>query len=290
MKVIFFYAISRSGHHAVMNWIGYQSPNDPTYILNWHTRFKKLYANGYSKLIPSLDAKEREKYATKMKAPKSMLIKVRIRNYELLHDLMNSNKNYTVIIDCENINPNKFGTMVKMDKETISIINSECEVVHVLLLRDPYNNIASVIKSGISTYRSFNQNTFVDNYLKYIEASEKYDQNKNQIVIYYNQWVTDKEYRKSIAKSLNIPFTDVGFSKVESGSSFDKFEYDGRAKEMDVFNRWKNYKNNEEFRKLIDHECIQNFSLNNFGFYLDFNNPLKEAILKTKIPNQFNKI
>ena len=78
-------------------------------------------------------------------------------------------------------------------------------------------------------------------------------------VILFDRWVSDAEYRLSICKRLDIPFTDAGLNDVVrfgSGSSFDARRYHGRAQEMDVLNRWKEFEGDPLMNRMMTDELI----------------------------------
>jgi len=64
----------------------------------------------------------------------------------------------------------------------------------------------------------------------------------NKIIINYNKWFSDIGYRKNIASTLSLKFSDKGLNSVQPykrGSSFNQTKYDGRAQDMKVLERWK---------------------------------------------------
>jgi hypothetical protein len=76
----------------------------------------------------------------------------------------------------------------------------------------------------------------------------------NLITISYNDWFLHKEYRKKIAERLNILFTDKGFLEVlphGGGSTFDGTSFDGRADQMKVLERWKEFEDDREMKSLL---------------------------------------
>lgn len=72
--------------------------------------------------------------------------------------------------------------------------------------------------------------------------------------IIYNRWFTDREYRADIVKAQRVKFTDVGFSRVPAaggGSSFDGMNFDGRAQDMAVNDRWRMYESEPEWQRVL---------------------------------------
>ena len=87
--------------------------------------------------------------------------------------------------------------------------------------------------------------------------------------ILYDEWFASKHYRKEIAESLELHFTDTAINQTSSwgnGSSFDGFDYLKNASEMDVLNRYKKMEDDEEYQQVIqDNEEAIDLSNQLFG-------------------------
>ena len=86
-----------------------------------------------------------------------------------------------------------------------------------------------------------------------------------------NEWFSDIDYRKQLAKTLDIPFTDAGLNEVRDimkGSSFDGRQFDGKAQEMKVLERWKEYKDDDKYWEYIDDEMVE-LSKQYFDFHVE---------------------
>lgn len=84
------------------------------------------------------------------------------------------------------------------------------------------------------------------------------------LLVRYNDWVRDSGYRRQLAQRLGLEFTDAGFNEVAKwgpvtwGDSFDGLDYEGRAQEMKVLERWKNFVDDGFYRRLFrDGELIE---------------------------------
>lgn len=160
----------------------------------------------------------------------------------------------------------------------------------ILVVRDPLNWIASSLKNDDKVLAKLTETwePRVGYYERWFCASmsrlNMYKQQMKQIigkhnligrdyiVVKYNNWFYDKNYRREITRKLNIPFSDDGINSVPKyggGSSFDRFKRDGEAQRMEVLNRWKHYEDSDRFWDLIDNELIE-YSEKVFGF-----NPLR---------------
>ena len=136
--------------------------------------------------------------------------------------------------------------------------------VDVLILRDPYNLLASRLQKNVLPSRSMRQ-SFSALWTSYaIEfLGETNHLTHNKVSVNYNRWVVSKTYRQELATKLGLDFSDRGFGDVThfgGGSSFDSSAYDGRAHEMDVLNRWKHYRDNPEFKELLNNERLHGYA------------------------------
>lgn len=131
---------------------------------------------------------------------------------------------------------------------------------NILILRDPFNLMASRIKSGYTTTWRTPRLNQVDLWVLYAkEFTGETNLLPNKVCINYNRWVLDKAYRKEIAAILGLTFTDGGFSEVSEiggGSSFDGTEKNAKAAEMQVMDRWKQYKENSLFLDFFENRQV----------------------------------
>ena len=139
----------------------------------------------------------------------------------------------------------------------------------VLIIRDPFNLLASRLKNGFFSVKSKRKN-IVDLWLEYAKEylGETNYLKHNKICINYNLWVKNKDYRQELAQKLNINFTDAGIDKVLSfggGSSFDGENLDGKATSMDTASRWKHFADDPTYLELIKNKQLLDYSQKIFG-------------------------
>jgi len=92
-------------------------------------------------------------------------------------------------------------------------------------------------------------------YHQLLTAAINAEQHPELLVIRFDDWFTDKNYRQNICEYLHIPFTDAGLNKVAyfgNGSSFDEQTYDGKAQEMKVLERWKTGLEVKEYAETLE--------------------------------------
>ncbi|NJN61867.1 MAG: hypothetical protein HC795_10335 [Coleofasciculaceae cyanobacterium RL_1_1] len=139
----------------------------------------------------------------------------------------------------------------------------------VLLLRDPYNLLASRFKKGFRSVKAWHQN-FADMWIEFAKEylGETQFLTNNKLCVSYNEWVTSRDYRQTIAEKLGLTFTDQGFDTVNTqagGSSFDGLEYRDNPSQMKVFERWKHYEKDPIFCQILNNSEMLELSEKIFG-------------------------
>jgi hypothetical protein len=150
-------------------------------------------------------------------------------------------------------------------------VNKDNSWQQIIIIRSFKNWLASVAKAHLTVLNNDPQNPIlhcynvhqdIEKYRTYLDLATDTTIHCfegpwfDPMVIVYDKWVQDKQYRKKIVADLDLPkFTDAGFKDVPQncgGSSFDGLEFNGKADEMKVLERWKEYENDEGFIKVLD--------------------------------------
>lgn len=131
--------------------------------------------------------------------------------------------------------------------------------VDVLLLRDPFNLFASRIIGSdgdgatATAFRIWKQH-----------AREFLGLRRNlredRVLVSYNRWVRDLAYRREVAETLGLAFSDAGRHDVPSvgaGSSFDGRAFDGNASAMGVLERWKWLEGYPRYLQYFDDDVLE---------------------------------
>jgi len=230
-----FYGLKRSGNHGIMTWIA-SSLDKPVVLLNNALPFTDPYEtfNHDGKWDSGLNC---------FKIPEKWNDPIRFAQKEYL------------FISFEDIN------ITELDAKKIipcrkTAIGSSSSLKIIFILRDPFNFMASRFCKKTPTISEFNKLSDALNAWKMYayEFLGKTEYIPDKILINYNRWFIDQNYRKGLAKKMNIPFSDKGIDIVPTagqGSSFDRLSYNGRAQEMKVLERWKNISTKPEFKKLF---------------------------------------
>lgn len=233
-------ALQRSGHHAIINWIVANSAG-PACFLN----------DCRPKLNPFLTCAEDEGIEL---AAKNLLI----YNYE----------------DRE---LGELFTLEFMDNRTRWFGKSE-RSIHVLVMRDPFNNFASKYRWAVNGTKWTPETEWITRALPGLWKSYAKEfvgltnfMPAPKVFLNYNRWFTDDKYRDEMASRLELVSTDQGLSEVAKwgpntwGDSFDNMDFDGRALEMKVLERWRCFADDPVFKDLFRDSELLSLSEKIFG-------------------------
>ena len=246
-KEIRVVGLKRSGNHGIITWIR-RHYNEGV----WHLNDVSPLKNPYRHLCEHYPKEALKQEAKGIFSKKECLI----YNYE----------NYTL----ESITNSIF------EKKHNLYLGTSHTRYDLLILRDPYNTFASILKGQINTNNFTylhthpkNQKSIAELWLDYAkEFLGKTNYLKhNRVMVSYNQWVSDKDYRKNISQKLGLDFCDTGFNVVKNyggGSSFHGTEFNNQASKMDVLNRWQEFIDDKEYKKMFSNEIIE-YSQKIFG-------------------------
>jgi hypothetical protein len=142
--------------------------------------------------------------------------------------------------------------------------------IDLLVLRDPFNLFASRLKSEMVPIKNPQKNAvqlWTEYAQEFLDETQKLTQKK--VCVNYNRWFQDRDYREQIAQLLDIPFTDAGINNVSGcggGSSFEQRNYVGKAQEMPVLERWKQYADHPAYLSMFrNNEQLFHYSEKIFG-------------------------
>ena len=150
-------------------------------------------------------------------------------------------------------------TLEFMDNRTRWFGKSECSV-YVLIMRDPFNNFASKYRwAGL--WKSYAKEFLgLTNFMP-----------APKVFLNYNSWFADDQYREEMASRLELVSADKGLTEVAKwgpntwGDSFDNMNFDGRALEMKVLERWRYFADDPVFRNLFRDSELLSLSEKIFG-------------------------
>lgn len=128
----------------------------------------------------------------------------------------------------------------------------------VVVLRDPFNLLASRRAGAVglpprTALRVWKQHA------RAFLGDTPHGRGDDFVAISYNRWTADRAYRCAIAETLGLAFTDAGRDAVSGchgGSSFDGIGYDGRASAMPVTERWRRAIDDPAYRAVFDADTL----------------------------------
>lgn len=268
-----FFAMRRSGHHAIINWMRNLFPDkysilffNTVGVLGNYFTDNKLYNPD------TLMLQKKRHGGNKIKLLKKSETKSVFYNYEDI--------DINRLIPCTN--PDMIDAHSKM-------IGKAERCYNILILRDPFNLFASrAVKKNteIRIYRSaygpiikpfYTVLQKSDEQFLFIEMWKTYAREflgltnildvgyRKKVCISYNRWFIDKEYRGQLCKTFGLSFSDRGLNEVVSDSSFNDWNYHGRAQDLEVLNRWEECKDSPMFKFLLRDKALNELSDEIFG-------------------------
>ncbi len=159
------------------------------------------------------------------------------------------------------------------------------DVRNIIVLRDPFNLMASRLPVHGQYIHILHPKEFVKIYKKLArEVLGDTMYLTNLTFVCYNRWVTEENYRRDVGGELNL----VGsyheqYQRVVStggGSSFDQREYDGRAGQMKVFDRWKVYRDDYSLKVVARDEELMDLCSQLFGSQYELLISIRDQILR----------
>lgn len=231
MKVIIIAGIRRSGNHALRTWLEHQIQppclyrNDCDYKLVSKAQYPVRLYNG-SETETNIQPDKFHKY-----------------------------KIYFAGVENPDMNKRK---------ENLSLLNAEAAKLSILtktettykilyIIRNPYNMLASMWAFTGDKGRWRNLPEFINHQAnlwapiakEFLRTSSP---SKNEMIVNYDKWFTDINYRKVISGFCGLQFSDKGKEKITSvGSSFDAHKLNNKASHMKVLERWKKFANDDKF-------------------------------------------
>lgn len=129
--------------------------------------------------------------------------------------------------------------------------------IDLLVLRDPFNLFASRLRMGAGLSPDVARRMWKQHAREALGATRRL--RNDPVVVLYNRWASDPGYRREIADRLGLRFSDRGFDEVSAcagGSSFDGVAFDGRASRMATGERWRSFVGDAHYRRHFDAETV----------------------------------
>lgn len=231
MELFYVVAMPRSGHYAIAWWLACQN--------TWNlspaaTSRDKHDSNDDICVVQALDLQKGE--------------------FRILEDTTVRRRHESVII----INDERSSLSLSTIHQTFQYAEKQTQRKWhlVLILRDLYNNLASVCeRKKTSRFHDTLLSDFCDEWrLLAREAAGLTGHLWGGTFIPYNKWFTSESYRRDLCSKLSLHFTDTGINQIPQVmcSSFDHYDFQGKAQEMSVLTRYKTMADNAEYREVLD--------------------------------------
>jgi hypothetical protein len=125
--------------------------------------------------------------------------------------------------------------------------------IDLLILRDPRNLFASRLASG---YGRLDDDLVTRVWCQHAREYLGLRRNLRQerLMLSYNAWATSHDYRRRVSAALGMRFDDRAahvVPHVAGGSSFDGTTFDGRAEAMPVLTRWGAFRGDPRFERML---------------------------------------
>ena len=258
------FAMKRSGHHAVMDWIR-RHFSGPVYLLNncsysrnslfSSTRCGRLSEQARFGGRVSLFFDDQQLVRQVEHLRKDQLLEQPQHRLETLesaeHQILNEN-NIPLQRDAYLFNLEDF-PLDRVEEIPFSAAKrgESQHIRNVIVLRDPFNWLASRYKGDFPI-----DDEIISAWCTHCrEALGETSFLTDPLFVNYNRWFSDSEYRQKLTDQLGLEIPEPGIGEMANfggGSSFTGMEHRRDASSMDVLNRWKVLKDEPSYRQLFD--------------------------------------
>jgi hypothetical protein len=271
------YGLRRSGNHAILSWAIDGYPGSVVHLNN----IRKFNANPYRsfgqvavKGISFWNCKpqlfEGLKYVIKrhiLKRQEDVALFMHKDSKVNIDYIINFTPKTCLILSYENYRLDD-ECFIELESNHDLYVGQSQNLLDILILRDPFNLFASLLKSG--RMRADNREYIVDLYKQYAREFLGDTQllKHQKVCINYNKWFTDSAYRSDVAKKLGFSTSKQAYTKVPGiggGSSFSGQDFNNKGDNMQVLERWKSYITDPFYRDSLNDIELRQLSDQIFG-------------------------
>lgn len=228
--------MSRSGNHAVINWILSQATGRTCFLNCTEPKFN-----------PFLTARPLDDGRSIIAEYPGFDLEAELAGRFSEKDLlMHSHE------DCF------LGTLVRgaFEENHDAMVGPSRSRRDALILRDPYNLFASRRHGGFGEVSETVALRIWKQHAREFLGIRRYLKER-PLLVNYNRWSTDPAYRQELAAQLGFELRDDNVHEVPAagnGSSFDGRRYHGAASRMRTLERWKHFAGDPDYASLFDEE------------------------------------
>lgn len=234
-RILQSFALQRSGQHLVINWI----------------------CRGLVEAIHLNNCRFRRQNATFYLKPKNRR-RVLYSAEKVVDSRIDGNKKFIRSLPSKPLS-NLFYSIedFSITDKRIQKLNNRFKPTTIIILRDPANWLASSLEHKLHPKRFILQKIAL--FIEYLEQAihaKEYFRNPC-IVVDYNAFVTDQNYRQKLARAININNFDnaeAALSEISpfgGGSSFKK-----KHRSKNTLDRWKDYQDDMFYQKAINNQRL----------------------------------
>ena len=251
--VIWVYHLKRGGGHAVVNWIARNLDRQVFHLNNAFSKPLKARWRGEKIFRRITDPRH---YG----GPGKRLYNVELPPDAGWHEMARMPKE-VLLTNVENFPLEKVPGEEMLGSGAERLIGASRNRQTVLVLRDAFNTYASVWH-GKRRMRNRLHGFYREQWKVYAREflGETSFLPENTVKISFNAWFGDGGYRREMAARLGLDHVDRGRDEVSSdggGSSFTGREFQDRARDMAVLERWRQVIGDPDYLDAFDEETVE---------------------------------
>jgi hypothetical protein len=250
---IWVYHLKRGGGHAVVNWIARNLDREVFHLNNAFSKPLKARWRGERVF-------RRMTHPDRYGGPGRRLYNVELPAEAGWREVARMPKD-VLLTNVENLPLTVVARDPLFRDGAARIVGESRRRIDVLVLRDAFNTFASV-RHGKRRMRNRLHRFYRNQWKAYGREflGETGTLPHDTIMISFNDWFADPDYRRHKAEELGLNHWDRGVDEVSGdggGSSFSGQDFQDRARQMKVLERWKVFENDPRYRSAFDHETIE---------------------------------
>lgn len=253
------FALRRSGHHAIVNWIRCHFPERHWFLNHCRVGVSPFQGADLSTSVVRGSRGEHKVFHTRLE----------LAGWHAYKGVL--------IYNLEEVDLSVLGDSLSVHRET-AWVGPSARRADVIILRDPFNLLASKLKWAYGRHDRPSKPSLAEvataKELWKVYAREYLGLSRyltDRVEISYNHWFVSRDYRDQLAGRLGFENHDSGVQEVArwgpstSGDSFDGLRYDGKAQEMRVLERWRTFEGDPFYRELCGDRELHELSERIFG-------------------------
>ncbi|MDJ0746120.1 MAG: hypothetical protein QNJ32_22535 [Xenococcaceae cyanobacterium MO_167.B27] len=288
-KEIRVFGIRRSGNHAVISWIIDNYPGKVVFINNinfqdtidfpiqpfnigWKRPFvDHMVIKGLQYWRCKKNLKPKRKLISLIKYILAIPERFTLYSRDKFIDIEYARlvKKDLLMYSFEDISSND-SRLIEFYKNQPQYIGNSYQKINLLVLRDPWNLFASMLKTNMFERNEQDKIRYINLFKEYAKEFIKSSKNETSEVVCanYNKWVFEPDYKVELGQKLGFSASEEPYEKLSNrggGSSFDGRNYQSNASSMKVLERWKVFQNDEFYQEIFTDSELVELGIEIFG-------------------------